>query len=44
MVDTLSLGTQDAVRVQVSGKAFYSGRATFIFDEGDELGQGFLCR
>lgn len=44
VVDTLSLGTHDAVRVQVSGKAFYTARATFIFDEGDELGQGFLCR
>lgn len=33
-----------AVHVKVSGKGFYTGRSKFIYDEGDDLGKGFLCR
>lgn len=44
VVDTLVLREQTATRVRVSGKAYYTGQATFMFDEGDDLGQGFLCR
>lgn len=38
------LGNHQAVHVQVSGKGFYTGRASFSFEEDDELGKGFLCR
>ncbi len=34
----------NAVHVNVTGKGFYTGRSSFIYDDGDELGKGFLCR
>ncbi|MEQ1954172.1 proline racemase family protein [Mesorhizobium sp. CN2-181] len=37
-------GYFDAVRVEVGGRAFYSGRSTFTYEDGDELGKGFLLR
>jgi len=44
VVDTTSIGSMPAVQVEVSGKAFYTGRTVFEFEEGDDLGKGFLCR
>jgi proline racemase len=37
-------GTFPAVRVRVSGKAHYCGRAEFIVEDDDPLGGGFLVR
>ena len=34
----------NAVHVNVTGKGFYTGRSSFIYDDSDELGKGFLCR
>jgi proline racemase len=33
-----------AVTVEVSGKAHYTGRASFTLEPGDEIGKGFLLR
>lgn len=44
VIDTLTLGEKPAVRVEVAGQGYYTGRATFFFDDGDALGEGFLCR
>ncbi|MDH2595927.1 MULTISPECIES: proline racemase family protein [Acinetobacter calcoaceticus/baumannii complex] len=41
---TANLEGLNAVHVKVSGKGFYTGRSSFVYDEGDELGKGFLCR
>lgn len=38
------VGRFDAVRVEVGGRAFYSGRSSFSIEAGDELGRGFLLR
>jgi len=35
------LAGMPAVRVRVGGRAFYSGEATFVVEEGDTLGDGF---
>jgi trans-L-3-hydroxyproline dehydratase len=37
-------GRFDAVRVEVGGRAYYSGRSHFMLEDGDELGRGFLLR
>jgi trans-L-3-hydroxyproline dehydratase len=37
-------GDREAVTVQVSGQAYYSGEARFWLDEGDMIGRGFLLR
>ena len=37
-------GRFDAVRVEVGGRAYYSGRSSFSMEPGDELGAGFLLR
>jgi proline racemase len=37
-------GRFDAVRVEVGGRAHYSGRSHFTLEDGDELGRGFLLR
>jgi trans-L-3-hydroxyproline dehydratase len=37
-------GKHDAIIARVGGRAFYSGKAEFMLEEGDELGRGFLLR
>jgi proline racemase len=37
-------GAQAAVVARVGGRAFYAGRAEYAWEEGDELGRGFLLR
>src|SRR5262245_20874541 len=37
-------GRFDAVTVEVSGRAHYTGTASFTHEPGDEIGQGFLLR
>ena len=37
-------GRFDAISVEVSGRAHYTGTATFTHEPGDEIGQGFLLR
>ncbi len=37
-------GTLDAVTVEVSGRARYTGTSRFTLEKGDELGKGFLLR
>jgi trans-L-3-hydroxyproline dehydratase len=41
---TLKAGRFDAVTVKVSGRAHYTGTASFTHEPGDEIGQGFLLR
>jgi proline racemase len=41
---TEATGRFDAVRVEVAGRAYYSGRSSFFIEPGDELGTGFLLR
>lgn len=43
-VRTETAGRFEAVRVEVGGRAFYSGRSSFSIEPGDELGRGFLLR
>jgi trans-L-3-hydroxyproline dehydratase len=38
------VGRFQAVRVEVGGRAFYSGRSSFTVEPGDFLGGGFLLR
>jgi trans-L-3-hydroxyproline dehydratase len=38
------VGRFEAVRVEVGGRAFYSGRSSFTVEPGDPLGGGFLLR
>jgi len=38
------VGRFDAVRVEVGGRAYYSGRSSFSIEAGDPLGGGFLLR
>jgi len=33
-----------AILARVSGRAHYTGTATFTLEDGDELGKGFLVR
>lgn len=37
-------GNHDAVVARVGGRAYYTGRAEYMLEEGDELGKGFLLR
>lgn len=37
-------GAFDAVTVEVSGRAWYTGTARFTLEDGDEIGRGFLLR
>ena len=37
-------GPHKAIVANVGGRAFYSGRADFRLEGGDDLGQGFLVR
>ena len=37
-------GQHDAIVARVGGRAYYSGRAEFSVEDGDELGRGFLVR
>ena len=37
-------GRFDAVTVEVSGRAHYTGTATFTHEPGDDIGEGFLLR
>lgn len=41
---TSQAGGRAAIIARVGGRAFYSGRAEFSLEDGDELGQGFLIR
>jgi trans-L-3-hydroxyproline dehydratase len=43
-VRTETAGRFAAVRVEVGGHAYYSGRASFTAEPGDDLGGGFLIR
>ncbi|MEX1108944.1 MAG: proline racemase family protein [Dongiaceae bacterium] len=40
----MKAGDVDAVRVEVSGRAHYTGESRFTLEPGDELGKGFLLR
>lgn len=44
VVEESRLGDMLAVRVKVTGKGYYTAKSTFFYDEGDELGKGFLCK
>lgn len=44
VVEELSLGPFNAVKVRVSGKAHYSGKSTFTLEHGDTIGEGFLLK
>jgi trans-L-3-hydroxyproline dehydratase len=44
VVRTTKAGLYDAVIARVGGRAFYSGKAEYWLEEGDELGRGFLVR
>jgi proline racemase len=35
-------GNFNAITARVSGRAYYSGKAEYIVEEDDPLGQGFL--
>lgn len=37
-------GRFEAVRVEVAGRAYYTGTARFTLEDGDALGEGFLLR
>lgn len=39
-----TVGRRRAIVAGVGGRAFYSGRAEYFWEEGDELGRGFLLR
>jgi trans-L-3-hydroxyproline dehydratase len=41
---TTRAGPHEAIVARVGGRAFYSGKAEFIVEEGDPLGRGFLVR
>ncbi|WP_419901212.1 proline racemase family protein [Kiloniella sp.] len=43
-VQNLACGPHKAIRVKVSGKAHYLGESTFTYEEGDEIGKGFLLK
>jgi trans-L-3-hydroxyproline dehydratase len=40
----LKAGRFDALTVEVSGRAHYTGTSQFTWEPGDEIGQGFLLR
>ncbi len=37
-------GELDAVNVQVTGHAYYTGKSTFTIEKDDPIGNGFLLR
>ena len=37
-------GDREAIVARVGGRAFYSGKAEFTLEDGDDLGMGFLLR
>jgi len=41
-VEKTTCGSYDAVRVEVSGRAFYTGKSTFTCEDEDPLKNGFL--
>ena len=41
---TTRAGEHDAIIARVGGRAFYSGKAEYSLEDGDELGRGFLVR
>ena len=43
-VQATKCGDQDAIIIEVSGHAYYTGEATYILEEGDEVGKGYLLR
>lgn len=42
VASTTKAGSFDAITARVSGHAYYSGKAEFIVEDDDPLGQGFL--
>ena len=41
---TTFCGPHEAVVARVGGRAYYSGKAEYVLETGDELGRGFLLR
>jgi proline racemase len=44
LASRMKAGDIDAVSVEVSGRAHYTGESRFTLEPGDELGRGFLLR
>ena len=44
VASTLQLGEMDAVTVEVSGRAYYTGKAQFVAEPDDPLRDGFLLK
>ncbi|OKL44301.1 proline racemase family protein [Pseudovibrio exalbescens] len=44
VADLTACGPFEAIRARVSGKAHYTGRTTFLYEEDDPVGFGFLPR
>lgn len=44
VVEKASFGNCEAVRVEVSGHAYYTGKSTFMMEDDDPLKHGFLVR
>lgn len=44
VVGRVKVGSYDAIVPEVSGKAFITGQHTFVIDQRDELGRGFLLQ
>ncbi|OUS12612.1 proline racemase [Rhodospirillales bacterium 47_12_T64] len=44
IMENFPLDPHETVRVKVSGKAYYLGESTFSYEEGDEIGRGFLLK
>lgn len=44
VVRCTNVGEHDAIVARVGGRAFYTGRAEYSLEEGDDLGKGFLLR
>jgi trans-L-3-hydroxyproline dehydratase len=42
VASTTKAGDFDAITARISGRAYYSGKAEFIVEDDDPLGQGFL--
>ncbi|KAF9878147.1 proline racemase [Colletotrichum karsti] len=40
-VEKIDYGKMQGIRVEVSGRAFYTGSSTFVAEEDDEVGKGF---
>jgi trans-L-3-hydroxyproline dehydratase len=41
---SMKAGDRDAIIARVGGRAFYTGKAEFTLEDGDDLGRGFLLR